>query len=70
MGFFDFLRGIKRPDDGVPALPAAQVRSALLGGNRPTAPFVIREGADDEPDLVAEWRMVDAEWRGFLRRPD
>ncbi|GAB2741186.1 hypothetical protein GCM10027174_13400 [Salinifilum aidingensis] len=31
--------------------------------NRPTAPFVVREGGDGEPDLVAEWRIVDAQWR-------
>ncbi|MHA6798013.1 hypothetical protein [Bounagaea algeriensis] len=63
MGLLDFFRGIKRPDGDVPVLPPEQVRSALLGVNRPTAPFVVREGGDGEPDLVAEWRIVDAQWR-------
>ncbi|MBE9375655.1 hypothetical protein IQ251_14475 [Saccharopolyspora sp. HNM0983] len=63
MGLLDVFRGIKRPDSDAPVLPADQVRAAILAINRPTAPFIIREGGDDEPDLIAEWRVVDAEWR-------
>lgn len=60
----DFFRGIKRPDSGTAVLPPDQVRAAILEINRPTAPFVVRESGEDEKgDLVAEWRVVDAEWR-------
>src|SRR5699024_2239412 len=63
VGWFDWLTGNRYPDEGVPALPPEQVHAALLGNNRATAPYVVRAGDADEADLVAEWRVVDAEWR-------
>jgi hypothetical protein len=62
MGMFDWLTGTKRPAAGVVPKPAADVRSALLAVGRPTAPFVVRDGAPEQVDLVAEWRIVDASW--------
>jgi len=60
---FDWLTGTKRPDAGVVAKPVAEVRAALLAVNRPTAPFIVRDGSPEQVDLVAEWRIVDASWR-------
>src|SRR5262249_4366278 len=62
MGIFDWLTGTKRPAAGVAPKSAADVRSAVLAVNRPTAPFVVRDGAPEQVDLVAEWRIVDAAW--------
>ena len=62
MKLFDWLTGTKRPAVGVPAKTPAKVRADLLAVNRPTAPFIVRDGAPDNVDLVAEWRIVDATW--------
>lgn len=58
----DFIRGIKRPDTDTVVRSPDQVRAAILAVNRPTAPFVVREGGADEAELIGEWRIVDAEW--------
>ena len=44
-------------------LAAAAVKERIFGVNRPTAPFRIVDGAAEGMDLVAEWKIVDAEWR-------
>lgn len=62
MAGFDFLTGTKRPAAGTPVLPAIGVRERLLGLNRPTAPWQILDGAAEKVDLIAEWRIVDAQW--------
>jgi len=62
MNFLDWLTGTKRPAAGVPAKTPAEVRADLLAVNRPTAPFIVRDGAPENVDLVAEWRIVDATW--------
>jgi hypothetical protein len=61
MSFFANLFGRSLAPQGPPQ-SAAAVRDALLAINRPTAPFQIRPGDSDEPDLVAEWKIVDASW--------
>jgi hypothetical protein len=62
MKLFDWLTGTRRPAAGVPAKSGAEVRADLLAVNRPTAPFVVRDGASENADIVAEWRIVDATW--------
>lgn len=62
MGLFDFLTGTKAARKGVPRLSAAQVRAALLALNRETSPWRVRDGAPEGVDLVAEWRVADAQW--------
>lgn len=62
MGLFDWLTGTKKPEDDVPVRSADEVRAALLAVNRPTAPFTVRDSDDEQADLVAEWRIVDATW--------
>ncbi len=66
MGLFDKLTGTKRPADGVAPRPADEVRAALLGVNRPDAPYVIRDGAPEDADLVAEWRMAEPAWQAVF----
>ncbi len=62
MGLFDWLTGTKRPAAGVAPKSPAELRAAVLAVNRPTAPFVVRDGAPEQVDLVAEWRIVEAKW--------
>jgi len=62
MAGFDFLTGTKRPAAGTPMVPAPGVRERLLGLNRPTAPWQIIDGAAEKVDLIAEWKIVDAQW--------
>jgi len=39
-----------------------QVTSRLLALNRPTAPYRIVDGQSEGVDLIAEWKIVDAQW--------
>jgi hypothetical protein len=57
MGLFDFLTGTKRPASGTPVVSRDDLRARLLALNRPTAPWTVIDGANDEVDLVAEWRF-------------
>ena len=38
------------------------LRDMLMALNRPTAPFQIIDGAAKNVDLIAEWKIVDAQW--------
>lgn len=62
MGIFSWLTGSRPAPDGVARESAAALRERLLGLNRDTAPFVIRDGKAEGVDLVAEWKIVDAKW--------
>ena len=62
MGLFDWLTGTKAAPVGVARQSAAVLREAMLASNRDTAPYLIRDGAPQGVDLVAEWRIVDARW--------
>ena len=62
MGLFDWITGSKSAPSDVTRQPAATLRQAMLDINRDTAPFVVRDGAPEGCDLVAEWRIVDARW--------
>ena len=62
MGLFDWMTGSKAAPAGVVRLPAATLREAMLASNRDTAPFLVRNGAPEGCDLVAEWKIVDARW--------
>jgi hypothetical protein len=62
MWLFDFLTGTKRPAKGTPVLSAQEVRDHLLRLNRPTAPYQVVDGSDENVDLIAEWKIVDAQW--------
>lgn len=62
MGLFDRLTGTKKPDANASVHSVDDLRTALLALNRDTAPYVVRPGAGENADLVAEWRIVDAVW--------
>ncbi len=59
MGLFGFG---KKPDKNTPVLSASEVRQRLLTLNRETAPYQIMDGASENVDLIAEWKIVDAKW--------
>ena len=62
MGLLDFLTSTKRPPSGTPVLSQQEVLAQLLAANRPTAPYRIMDGKSEDVDLIAEWRIVDAQW--------
>jgi hypothetical protein len=66
MGFLDKLNGTKRPSDDVTPQPVENVRAALLGLNGPDVPYVVRDGAPEGADLVAEWRLMEPAWRSVF----
>jgi hypothetical protein len=62
MGIFDLLTSTKRPLAGTAVLPAAEVLTRILNMNRPAAPYRIIDGASEQVDLIAEWKIADASW--------
>ena len=62
MGLFDWLTGNKPAPSGVKRQSEARLKAALMGVNRKSAPFKVRSGKDEGVDLVAEWKIVDAQW--------
>jgi hypothetical protein len=62
VGILDFLTSTKRPPAGTAVRSPQEVTSALLGLNRPTAPYRLVDGKSEKVDLIAEWRIVDAKW--------
>ena len=59
MGLFGFG---KKPDKNTPVLSVEDDSQRLLGLNRETAPYQIRDGSAEGVDLIAEWKIVDARW--------
>ncbi|MFH8340810.1 hypothetical protein [Streptomyces sp. AM6-12] len=68
MGFFDIFTGTKRPKGGVAPQSVEEVRAALLEVSGPDTPYVVRDGAAEGADLVAEWRIRDPAWHTFFAR--
>lgn len=62
MRLLDFFTSTKRPVSGTPTLSAQEVTERLMALNRVSAPYQIRDGRDENADLVAEWKIVDAQW--------
>ena len=62
MGLLDMFTGSKGPAAGAGKISAADLRVALVALNRDTSPWVDRDGAPENCDLVAEWKIVDARW--------
>jgi len=52
----------KKPSASVPALSVEEVKARLLALNRPTAPYQIVDGQSEGVHLIAEWKIVDAQW--------
>jgi hypothetical protein len=66
MGWFDWLTGSKPAPSGVKRQSVAKLKAGLMGVNRKSAPFKVRSGKDEDVDLVAEWKIVDAQWSGIF----
>jgi hypothetical protein len=66
MGLFDKLMGTKPAKEGVAPVAVDELRATLLGLSRDSAPWHVRDGAQEGCDLVAEWRIVDAQWYGIF----
>lgn len=62
MGLFDWITGDRKPVSGVARQSPEALREALLGLNRDSAPWQVRDGEPEGVDLVAEWKIVDAQW--------
>jgi hypothetical protein len=52
----------KKPAKNATVLPADDVKKALFALNRDSAPWRILDGASENVDLIAEWKIVDARW--------
>jgi hypothetical protein len=68
MGLFSWLTGSRPAPAGVAREPVAALRKRLLALNRDSAPFEIRNGKPEGVDLVAEWKIVDAQWHETFAR--
>lgn len=66
MGFLDKLRGVKRPEGDTPAVSKGELHQRLLALNHDQVPF--RVGPGDDVDVVAEWKIVDADWYEIFGR--
>jgi hypothetical protein len=42
--------------------PAQDLYNRIMALNRPTAPYRIVDGRSENVDLIAEWKIVDAQW--------
>jgi hypothetical protein len=62
MKLLDFFSSTRRPKDGTPVSSDQELRERLLRLNRSSAPFQIVDGSTEGVDLIAEWKIVDAEW--------
>jgi hypothetical protein len=52
----------KKPASNTPALPTEELLARLIALNRPSAPYHIVDGKAENVDLIAEWKIVDAQW--------
>ena len=59
---FNPFSSTKRPAAGTPVLSSQDLRDRLTSLNRPTAPYQLIDGAAEDVDLIAEWKIVDASW--------
>jgi len=68
VALFDFLTSTKRPPVGTAVLSADDVRKRLLSVNRPTAPYRVIDGASEDVDVIAEWKIVNASWNEIFAK--
>lgn len=64
MGFFQYLGGKKR--SSIPPVSKRELIDKILALNDPSKPYHIVKGEDT--DLVAQWKIVDAEWYGIFNK--
>ncbi len=46
----------------ISALSTQEVVNKIMALNRPSAPYQFIDGVSEGVDLIAEWKIVDAEW--------
>ena len=51
----------KKSESNTAAAPE-EVIARLMALNRPSAPYQIIDGKSENVDLIAEWKIVDAQW--------
>jgi hypothetical protein len=64
MGFFQYLGGKKK--SALPSVSKQVLIDKILALNDPSRPYRIVRGTDT--DLVAEWKIADAEWYGIFNK--
>ncbi|MEM2942199.1 MAG: hypothetical protein QXT81_02120 [Candidatus Bathyarchaeia archaeon] len=64
MGFFQYLGGRRR--SVFPPVSREEMINKILDLNDPSKPYHIVAGTDS--DLVAEWKIVDAQWYGVFNK--
>jgi hypothetical protein len=63
VGLFSKLKGIKEPKEGIAPVPREELRQKLLAINNDEVPFSVIDGpGGKDGDLVAQWKIVDAQW--------
>jgi hypothetical protein len=68
VSLFDRRNVTLQPEPGRAQRPAADVRAALLALNRPDVRYVVRDGAPEGVDLVAEFQLVKLARKGLFGR--
>ena len=58
----------KKAGNAADAVSADEMKNRLLALNRGSAPFQIVNGAAEEADLIAEWKIVDARWHEIFAK--
>jgi len=64
LGFFQYLGGKKLSP--IPPVSKRELKNRILALNDPSKPYQIIEG--EETDLIAEWKIADAEWWGIFNK--
>lgn len=68
MGLFDWLTGSKPAPRWAKRQPEKTLRAELMAVNGKDVPFHVRDGKKEKVDLVAEWKIVDAQWYEFFAK--
>jgi len=62
MRLLDLFSSTRRPKSGTVVRSPEEVLRALSALNRPTAPYRLVGGRSEGVDVIAEWKIVDAQW--------
>lgn len=58
----------KKPAKDAPILAPEEVVRRLMELNRPSAPYRLIDGQAEGVDLIAEWKIVDAQWHEIFAK--
>ena len=68
MKLSELFSSTRRAEAGTPVRSREEVLNALMSLNRPTAPFRLVDGQAENVDLIAEWKIVDAQWHELFAK--